>query len=371
MLYARVVRLVVLLALTVGLSTAVAQLAANPERSSIGRCTSRQLAPAPGSTVSGAWMSNGTELLLVDMKNDKLLRYPGVGTRNGVALATEAAKLENFFPSRVATRDDGGLLLELSSGRLVALDRTYTPARRKNVFAEGIHKGVQLTSIFSWNVARDEVISLSDLKGPGPTEWRSALVRFPFDDPSSFSILQPLPSDASRNIFRLGYDFMATIGTDAYILLFDDGARIYRNAKRSTHLVRLSAFPEGFEFTPTLPRWTRKDDFPVVMAAMTKTTMAAGLYAWRGDLWVLTRKPEGNATRWELTRIDPNRDEVLGKMVIPTKAEHLTVVPGPLGWAFVEKTIRAIEDQDIKTYLYVPASRISQIGQSRRTDVCQ
>ena len=360
-----------LLALVVSVASSWAQPASIRSRSTAESCERRQLTPGPGWTVSGAWTSDGKDLLLVDTKSKRVLRYSGDGKPQGSIPATESARLENFSPARIAVRDNSELLLEMVSGRFVALDRSYTPNRRKNFLAEGVRDGVQVTSTFSWNIAGTDVISLSDLKGPGSTEWRTAFVRIPFDEPAGFSILQPLPKDTTRDILRLGYNFVATVGTTAYILTFDDGARIYRNVKGSTDLVPLSAFPEDFELTPILPRVTRLD-FPVVMAAMEKTAMAVGLYAWKGDLWVLTRRPEGNATRWELIRINPDRDQVLGTAVIPTRANHLTVVPGSLGWAFVEKgPVRAFEDQDIKTYLYVPASRISRIGNGASGDVCQ
>jgi hypothetical protein len=281
--------------------------------------------------------------------------------------------LANFFPSRIATRQDGNLLLELASGRLVTLDRRYIPSRKKNILAEGARGGVQITSMFLWDVAGDDVVSLSDLKGPGPTERSSAFLRIPLSDPANFTVLKPLPGDASRSIFRLGYSYIASLDTTAYVLLFDDHVRIYRNVKGTTDLLPLKAFPESFDLAPLLPRFTEREDYPIVMAAVEKATMAVGLYGWKNDLYVLTRTPSGGGTRWGLVQIDPATDEVTGTAVIPTRANHLTVVPGSQAWAFVEKgPVRALGgDQETDTILYVPASRISRIHGTVSGDICQ
>lgn len=69
----------------------------------------------------------------------------------------------------------------------------------------------------------------------------------------------------------------------------------------------------------------------------------AGLYADRDSLYVLMRDATGDAVVWDLHRIDPEQDAVVGKVRLPTSAPHVGLVPGPRYWLLQEAT-SGVED---------------------------
>jgi hypothetical protein len=96
------------------------------------------------------------------------------------------------------------------------------------------------------------------------------------------------------------------------------------------------------------------------METIERSKMPVGLYGWEGFLFVLTREPaQGGGTRWMIHKIDPRKDAVVGSSQIPTRANHLTVVPGPKKWAFLEKgRVQDWGRQRNDRVLFVPASRL-------------
>jgi hypothetical protein len=123
---------------------------------------------------------------------------------------------------------------------------------------------------------------------------------------------------------------------------------------------KMSSFPEGLDQAPVLPSFTTRDDFAPVMRAVERSKMPTGLYGWGQFLYILTREPlKDGTTRWRLTRIDPRSDRIEGEVVVPSRANHLTVVPGPRAWAFIEKgPVKGFGRQDIPKILFVPSSRL-------------
>lgn len=64
----------------------------------------------------------------------------------------------------------------------------------------------------------------------------------------------------------------------------------------------------------------------------------AGLYADRDSLYVLVRDATGDAVVWDLHRIDPEQDAVVGKVRLPTNAPHVGLIPGRRYWLLQEAT---------------------------------
>ncbi len=62
----------------------------------------------------------------------------------------------------------------------------------------------------------------------------------------------------------------------------------------------------------------------------------AGLYADRDHLYVLMRDTTGDAVVWDLYRIDPEQDAVVGKLRLPTNAPHVSLLPGRSYWVLEE-----------------------------------
>ena len=71
-------------------------------------------------------------------------------------------------------------------------------------------------------------------------------------------------------------------------------------------------------------------------AAQEASSYPAGLYGDEDSLYVLIRDATGDAVVWDLHRIDPELDAVVGKLRLPTNAPHVSLLPGSRYWVLEE-----------------------------------
>ena len=100
---------------------------------------------------------------------------------------------------------------------------------------------------------------------------------------------------------------------------------------------RLDAFPDLPAPMPVLPRGgpEGRDAF---YAALEASSYPAGLYGDEDSLYVLMRDATGGEPVWDLHRIDPQRDEVVDKVRLPTNGAHVSLLPGRRYWVLEEST---------------------------------
>lgn len=99
----------------------------------------------------------------------------------------------------------------------------------------------------------------------------------------------------------------------------------------------LKAFPELPAPLPTLPQ-ASQDRMAGFYAALEASSYPAGLYGDEDSLYVLMRDATGGEPIWDLHRIDPQRDEVIGKVRLPTRAAHVSLLPGRRYWVLEESS---------------------------------
>jgi hypothetical protein len=335
-------------------------------------CSEVKLTQRPDWASSGAWTANG-DLLIADAHAKVILRYSKTGRALGTIPETIGSTLGQFFPQMIRSQQ-GKLFLEVWGNGLIVMDQDFAPLSSKDVHAKSSRpemKGVSVEGMFLWEPIGNDVISFSDLHGPKASDWSSGFVRFPADKPQDFTILRDMKfEDSSRIFYRLGHPYITTLGNTGYILLMDSKMEIAKVTKHG--LERLSAFPAGLDLSPQLPSFTTFDDMVPVLHAVERSTMPTGLYGWENALFVLWRKAEGRGTHWYLTKIDPQNDRVLGTVsILKTSANHLSVVPGPNSWAFIEKgPVRGYGVQDIDSLLLVPAAKLRAAFRPG-ADLCQ
>lgn len=97
----------------------------------------------------------------------------------------------------------------------------------------------------------------------------------------------------------------------------------------------LQAFPELPATVVTLPESTGPAD-TAYDSALAAASYPAGLYGDQAGLYVLVRDATGDAILWDLHRIDPERDDLVGKLRLPTSAPHLSLLPGRKYWVLEE-----------------------------------
>lgn len=100
---------------------------------------------------------------------------------------------------------------------------------------------------------------------------------------------------------------------------------------------RLEAFPDLPAPMPVLPRGG-PEEVGSFYAALEASTYPAGLYGDEDSLYVLMRDATGGEPVWDLHRIDPRQDEVVGKVRLPTNAVHVSLLPGRRFWVLEESS---------------------------------
>jgi hypothetical protein len=316
----------------------------------------------PRWSTSAAWSADN-ELLIIDQVYNKVLRYSRAGEALGTLPDSVETSLEDLFPAGVRARSSG-LLFQLDTHHLVAVDRYYNPLARQDFRATGTNR-LSAKSLWQWEPIGDDIISFSEINTGDPKNIKgtkkAAYLRFPFDDPSSVTVLEEFSFDDPLRLYnRLGFPYIAVLGNTAYVLRVDD-LRVYVEDHGSLRPTPI-ALPD-VTAAPTLPAFYHREDIKPVMAAVESSTMPVGLYAWRDALYVLVRVANGNASHWKVVKIDPRSSEVVGEATVITSASHLLVVPGQTDWAFVEKgPVRGWGDQSIDSILFVPAARFAHLS---------
>ena len=355
-----------------GLLTVVAVRATS--RAAGSSCRFVNLSPRPGWVSSGAWVEAGTQLVVADARNRNVLSFDAQG-RGGAPLPEKLIRsFEGFSPVRITADSTAShLFVEFERERFAVLDsKTAFPFCRKNLLEESVvgesSKGARsLDKLYLWSPVNMDLLAYASIKEVFPNRepsWCTGFVRFPLENPHQLQPLDAFNCEASSIFYRLGHPLISSLGDTGYLLRLDSVIPgLYRNRKESKELEPMHAldrlYRNGKEATPVLPSFMRPADFPAVMRAVERSSMPVGLYGWGDALYTLFRSPSGGGTKWVMFKIDPEADRIISSFEIPTQASHLTVVPGPKEWAFIEKgPVRGYRDQDINGVLFAATSRI-------------
>jgi hypothetical protein len=301
-----------------------------------------------------SWITTGVwtdKLLVVDVIERKLVEISQQGVadkvRSAIGEYLADSSITRIRPGVADSRGQAQPLVEFAGGKLLNLDRSLAPGRKAEALATNLQSGDRkLINLIDWVLSGDgkDVIGYADLEGPqeGRYRWMNAFVRFSLDKPDSFRIIHERPfPDGARMAMHLTYPLMASIGSNAYVALVDGPMRLWRFGPDDKELQPLSlrAFPAHLRgrIAPMLPSMMVWDDFPGIMETVAQSEMPAGLFAWDNALFLLSRRLEKNERQWFLSKIDPVKEELLWTVRVPGSADHLTVIPGPVEWAFLEK----------------------------------
>jgi hypothetical protein len=141
---------------------------------------------------------------------------------------------------------------------------------------------------------------------------------------------------------------MASLGNTGYVLFFEgEQASLGKVEAGAAEIVDLHALPEDFRNLPHLSedflrlRETREGPRQAtrLLRLAEGSRMPLGLYAWNDALYLLAkdRIDAAGETKWWLFSLDPQTGEETGRTELPSRAAHLTVVPGNEFWTLVEK----------------------------------
>jgi hypothetical protein len=320
-------------------------------------CHVQKLTPVPSWVSSGVF--NRDVLLLADPWQGRLYSYAEDGRLLDAVPPRLRQSLQDVRP-QVISQERDRLYLEILQSRIVTLGADYSYKDKQTIEATQAKGGMKLAGMFLWQPVGSDLLTFSDVQMPNE-DWWGAFVRFPANDPTAFSVLRWVPlRDSVRTFNRLGHPYIAAVGEDGYVLLMDNDPGIYRSRKGKKDLEPIGSLSGILGRSPILPLFGTRRDVAQVMTKVEQSRMPTGMYGWNGFLYVVMRQPAKGGTRWSIHKINPEgKGEVVGSAQIPTRANHLTVVPGPTNWAFIEKgPVEAWGRQRVGKVLFVPSARL-------------
>ena len=326
------------------------------------RATSTQKLPiqfSDGWVYSGGWLSDSSQLILLDSYRDRVLIY----SKSGLLL--EARKLpHSLTSSRVWSSNDGSLsvasFLEISN-----LDPSRFDGMANIKF---LRSAEQSPSAFvQWAWLEEGSLAFGDVTR-GDT-WSTGLFWL---DPKRLDAPQqiiPFDQDSIQRLYYFtGIQYLASAGDKAYFLIPSDIPSIFEvrldlDHKPTIEELRLPLL--GTYSTELLDSALIGGDAKEVFRAMELSHIPSGIFAWDNRVYLLERWPnqKKGTTEWSLRSIDFTNRTVGGQMVLPTTAAHLVVIPGTEHWAFIEKgPVVELGTQSVNGMLMIPSDAIQELG---------
>jgi hypothetical protein len=134
--------------------------------------------------------------------------------------------------------------------------------------------------------------------------------------------------------------------------------KLYKHEKGKSQPESLSVLlPKDLGKPPVMPDWNYMKEFTDMMAKIEQAaSVPVGLFGWKDSLYLLNRTRQGKQTHWVLYRIDPSGKLSTTQTDLPINANHVTVIPGPKTWAFIEKgPVLGYGAQDASRMLLIPS----------------
>lgn len=322
-------------------------------------CRQVQFNARPAWTISGAWTKDGSSLLVVDALNSKVLRYSVEGKLLEALTEKTPGFPKDFRPSSIQATDTGFLLLS-ETARILTLSNDLTYKGEVNLLDTAKGRQGQLSSVFDWAaVSANEIVAFSDIKLAND-EWITAFVRVSLKYPAGFKVLGSFGVDEpGRNFYLFGHPYIAALGGKIYVVTMPGTPSLVEisggeKAAKPLH----NAMPK--QARPILPPKKGLETVRSLFQVIESSNLPVGLVSWHEHLYLLARRPSllDKSTTWSLSKIEPASGEVIYSAEIPTSANHLTVVPGPNYWAFIEKgEVKGLGQQEIASMRLI-SSRI-------------
>lgn len=321
-----------------------------------------ELDERPGWVNSGTFALDGQSLLFVDALNSAIVQHSLDGRRLGI-VPNRAGK--DGFPHPSMIQRAGATAyywVENEDGDFHLLDRDFHPQKkeRRNLLAL-LEAPNDLTSVYGWvPISPKELLVVGDLRRP--TGAVTAFLRIPLDEPANFAVLREIPlDDPARRFLLLGNQYLAAVDGVPYFLVMGKAPYIQLPEGRELRLARVT--PGGGRRLLSRPDLPERPGIAAIkesFARVENSSLPVGLFGWNHYLYVVMRDPaDGDRTLWSLVKIDPREEKVLWTRSIKTSARHVTVIPGPRAWAFLEKeAVEGAGRQQIPSFFVVHSNQL-------------
>lgn len=308
--------------------------------------------------IRGTWMDE-ERFVLVDPHQSRLLVYRVAEGLVRIVNGHDSEDLALNFVSPMDIQPWGqGFVLAVGFGnadRLLELNANLQPIRvlRESDVEEkttGVWSGNDVLAITQLAALRDRLFvqgsRLDDARHSELLQWEEEFVEFRADP-------RPGAPFALREV-------AAWPGFPGELGWFGSASDLAATGDRAGSTFALRFAPSDPFIQELVGEGRRLDAFPDPPAPFPESLRAAGggwtgwgpleagsypagLYADRDSLYVLMRDATGDGVVWDLHRIDPEQDAIVGKVRLPTNAPHVGLLPGPRYWLLQEAT-SGVED---------------------------
>jgi len=298
---------------------------------------------------------------------------PGFGSETGAGFKGRAGTVSVLAPNHIHSDGRQGIIIlddkhvfqdtnnEDYVGGILHLDRNLqwldtAPIGGRRPSVKSVVSGVQdvreVKAIFDMIAVADGLLFFADYIGVDD-EWHSGFVHRGkagdqvVDEVASLLVgvhyAREMPYLAAVTEEDHGIDREVESNEVAFILFMGKqpslGKVMYENGIVKS-IERLPEFPQEFKNRPTLvpqPEMTQPQEISLYYQTMEKSKLAAGIFSWAGDLYLLGKDAaeRSGKTAWFLILLDQNTGEGISRVRVPTDAPHLLVTPGDY-WSFLE-----------------------------------
>lgn len=320
-------------------------------------CSRMSFVSPPNWVGSAVWGPTDDELLIADPVIGSILTY----TLTNPAIELREAKGEFGSPPSPALRIKNGprgYIVETDGENLWSLNhRLDQITARLDLSGNREKNGRRVGALYQWLISGNRLFAFSDVVEQDG-RWRTGILELNREGDGGFEILFELPfDDPLVSYYYIGLDYLAEAGGRVYLLLMEKPRPSI--LQLSPERKRLDILPEKFKRVPQLPAITGSSSYPIVYDVIANSTMPVGLYGFGKYLILLSRSADDNATTWYLTRIALDVLKVDWTVRLPSRAPHLSVVPGESTWAFIEKgQVEALGTQDVLGTVLIPTAEL-------------
>ncbi len=326
------------------------------ERSSR-RCTDVDTFPSEAFFSSASFTGDGSELVLTDATTRTALLYDAQGRFQGrvADVAAGGGPQGGLLPP---PRISGPIYAEAMRGTRYTADDRLLGLLGQPTILDSVRWGdkkARVTLRRPVPLRDGSLLACADIEVE--SHWQSAVVLF---DPATASLkaIQSAPFDLPQwSYCQLALPLMTAIGGQPYMLDWWGGRGVVKIDPETGHLNPLKGFPERLRRMPELPFIQSSLDYLRAYKIVEDSTMVVELFSWEDSLFVLDKEVASGTVSWRLLELDPESGEVVDRWSIPSRAAHLTLVPGKDNWAIIEAG-------SVDHYLRQPISRIMVVDSS-------
>jgi len=308
--------------------------------------------------------------MVVDPISDRVLLY----STNGLPLGALSKELTNNEMVDGSDKASSSYILKLSGPKALILNERLTRINSNLDLGRSGDGTGGFGALYNWATASDQLFAVGTFHSSESLENSSSNYQLGFlrgrlkrGSVHVEKVELVKPFDFSP-YYMLGHRYVTVNDDAAFFLSMKGSAELYTmslSSEQGLRKLKPTALPSEYSQVPSLPAAAGPSDASLIFRAIESNSLLVGIYGYGHMLYLLARSPSGNQTTWWLYQIDPQQDKIMGRLLLPTAAHHITIVPSPTSWFIFEKgPVVAAGLQKIESLITVPTDWIVNVTSS-------